>query len=162
MSDLKWERWSWRESNSALQVLQVHLGNATSFLELFSSVSSVLFWFSREQFSEIEGGSKTEVKEGESKRQEAKKLAGRSNIERCRFSCEIVAAEAKGRGRLAMVVDFVPDFPFRILTMQFSFLLSLTIDVLSVFGPKPIERNIYLGLNPLVCYKETMPSNFQL
>ena len=108
MSDLKWERWSWRESNSALQVLQVHLGRATPFLELFSSLSSVVFWFSGEQFSEIERGSKTEVKGGGSKRHKSKKLTGSSNIERCRFSCELVAAEAKGRDSLAMDVDFVP------------------------------------------------------
>lgn len=76
-------------------MLQVHLEKTPPFLELFSSLSSVLFWFSGEESSEIERGSKNEVKEGESKRHESKKLTGRSNIERCRFSCEVVEEEAK-------------------------------------------------------------------
>lgn len=57
MSDLKCERWSLRESNSALQVLQVHL--EAMFWERFSSASgsgssmdSRARWL---QVSELEG-----------------------------------------------------------------------------------------------------------
>lgn len=93
MSDLKCERWSWRDSNSALQVLQVNLGTTkATFWEAFSSfigssrvsaaAAAEILVLSRD--SEIEA---IEECRDERTRQESKNCGGRSNIERCRFSC---------------------------------------------------------------------------
>lgn len=119
MSDLKCERWSWRDSNSALQVLQVNLGATTAtFWEAFSSFigssrvsAAEILVLSRD--SEIEA-----IEECRDERtwQESKNCGGRSKIERCRFSCwglfvflSVVAAE---RGTVAMVVDFLDSVSF--------------------------------------------------
>ena len=90
MSDLKCERWSWRDSNSALQVLQVNLGATTAtFWEAFSSFigssrvsAAEILVLSRD--SEIEA-----IEECRDERtwQESKNCGVRSKIERCRFSC---------------------------------------------------------------------------
>ena len=92
MSDLKCERWSWRDSNSALQILQVNLGVAMTTFWDASSISLGSSRVSALELLELSNwrASKIEVREecgDERTWQESKKFGGRSKIERCRFSC---------------------------------------------------------------------------
>lgn len=104
MSDLKWERWSWRESNWVLQVLQVHLGAETTAFwgasktkSSFEDVSMIWVWPTLWWSETDEWG------EGR-RRQESKKFGGTSKIERCRFSWDDVVVVDFVAGRLVAIV----------------------------------------------------------
>lgn len=89
MSDLKCERWSCSDSNSALQVLQVHLTVAPTFLGPLSTFS-VTSRVSAEEFLELPRGSGIEVSEecgDHISWQKSKKSGGSSKMESCRLSC---------------------------------------------------------------------------
>jgi len=84
ISDLRWERWSWKESNWALQVLHVKVEpETTTFWTIWST------WF--------EGGWRVwEWGEGR-KWQESKKFGGSWKIERWSFSWDDAIVCCNGR-----------------------------------------------------------------
>ena len=97
MSDLKCERWSWRDSNSDLQVLQVSLVATTAFwapsaTESGSGSRAASFWE-----GSVDGDGAEECGEGR-RAHESKKSGGWSNSKRCRFAVVVVAVAAEGRG----------------------------------------------------------------
>ena len=96
MSDLKWDRWSWSDSNSALQVLHDHReteGVVAALCRSSSTTSSP-----RVSFVDVSNGSGEEFGNWR-RRHESKKSAGTSKMERCRLSsffccCWSAAAES--------------------------------------------------------------------